>query len=81
MSKTLQIKISKKDWNNLAKTSSKSCPDCSASIINGVFVHEKGCPSEWKSYKKECKWCGGEFSPEEKNQICCSEDCLSSYYD
>jgi hypothetical protein len=49
-------------------------------MINGVYCHEIGCPDAWKDYKQECKWCGQEFIPEKKYQICCSSDCIESYY-
>ena len=56
------------------------CESCQALMINGVLCHETGCPDAWKDYKRECKWCGQEFSPETKEQVCCSDDCAESYF-
>lgn len=56
------------------------CDSCEAVRINGILCHETGCPDAWKGYKKECKWCGSEFLPEEKHQTCCCEDCAEAYY-
>ncbi len=55
------------------------CDSCEVVMVNGVRTHEKGCPNAWKDYKKECKWCGSEFKPKEKNQNCCSKSCEKSY--
>lgn len=55
------------------------CEQCNAVMINGVYCHEQGCPDAWKDYKKECKWCGQEFKPEWKEQICCCADCTVAY--
>jgi hypothetical protein len=57
---------------------SNACPSCEASMINGVFCHETGCPEAFKK-KTECKWCGSLFIPENRYQECCSEECAESY--
>ncbi len=56
---------------------SKSCNQCSALVINGVFCHEHGCPNEhkkfdsdsgeWKSVIK-CRECGCDV---EEGETCC----------
>ena len=56
------------------------CDSCNVLNINGINCHEIGCPDAWKDYKKECKWCGLEFEPEDKNQEFCCEDCAETYY-
>jgi hypothetical protein len=45
------------------------CNSCEALTINGVYCHEHGCPDAWKNKTIECKWCGNEFTPEEKEQL------------
>lgn len=57
----------------------KGCAQCVALIINGVYCHERGCPSAWKDSLRECKECGTEFVPGERAQVCCDEDCMRSY--
>jgi hypothetical protein len=54
---------------------------CEVLNINGINCHESGCPDAWKDYKKECAWCGQEFTPENDWQKCCSEDCYHDYID
>ena len=56
------------------------CDQCEVLYINGIKTHEIGCPEAWKDYTRECKWCGSEFTPEEKYQDCCCEDCAEAYY-
>lgn len=55
------------------------CPSCEASMINGVLVHEAGCPDAWRTETRECKWCGRPFKPESREQRFCDEDCARSY--
>jgi hypothetical protein len=55
------------------------CNSCEAVMINGIYCHENGCPDAWKDYKRECKWCGSMFTPEDKYQTCCSDDCAEAY--
>lgn len=56
------------------------CESCDALIINGLLCHEHGCPDSWRTYRRECPWCGQEFKPESKDQRFCDEDCAQSYY-
>jgi len=55
------------------------CESCQAIMINHVLCHESGCPDAWKDKKQNCKWCGSEFTPEEKGQRFCSDSCYLSY--
>jgi len=55
------------------------CDQCEIVYINGVKCHEIGCPDAWKDETRECKWCGYEFKPEEKNQDFCEVSCAKSY--
>ena len=57
-----------------------SCPSCELLTINGVVCHETGCPEAWKDYSRECKWCGGDFIPEERLQDCCCDECSEAYH-
>lgn len=56
------------------------CNSCGVMHINGVLCHETGCPDAWKEGTRECKWCGGEFKPEEKHQDCCGHSCSVAYH-
>jgi hypothetical protein len=56
------------------------CDSCQAMMINGVFCHEQGCPDAWKSYSRECEWCGQPFNPEKKYQKCCCDSCTEDFY-
>jgi hypothetical protein len=56
------------------------CQSCQALMINKVLCHEIGCPDAWKDYKHECKWCGNEFIPEERNQNFCDQSCCNAYF-
>jgi len=55
------------------------CSSCEVLTINGVLCHELGCPDAWRDYTRECKWCGTEFTPEDKHQDCCSHSCTMNY--
>ncbi len=55
------------------------CHSCDVLYINGVKCHEQGCPEAWKDKVRECKWCGGEFHPEERDQFFCDESCNEAY--
>lgn len=61
------------------RTATGGCDSCQVLMINGVRCHEHGCPEAWRDYKRECKWCGQEFQPEEKGQHFCSAECAESY--
>jgi len=56
-----------------------NCQQCEAVAVNGVKIHEEGCPDEWLDHDLECKWCGAGFTPEFKNQPYCSPCCYHSY--
>ena len=57
------------------------CDSCEALMINGVYCHETGCPKAPIGCKRECKWCGAEFTVESlENTLFCSTDCGDSYY-
>ena len=47
------------------------CDGCSPDVINGVFCHETGCPDAWRDYEIECRECGFDFQPEERDQVLC----------
>ena len=58
----------------------KSCDQCSATAINGVFCHERGCPNENKRWSVDewrktyaCDFCGHEVFEDES---CCQEGVL-----
>lgn len=56
------------------------CKSCEALMINGVLCHETGCPDAWKGKQKECRECGCEFTPEDKYDQFCSEDCFLCFH-
>ena len=62
------------------------CDSCEVAVINGVACHEQGCPKSHidpvtgDCYEAECAWCGQSFSPEERAQILCSEECAEAYW-
>ena len=56
-----------------------TCDDCSVLVINNVICHEHGCPSAYKTTIRECRECGNEFTPENNNQLFCSDQCYSVY--
>ena len=55
------------------------CEQCETMTINGVLCHEHGCPDAWKDYARECIWCGQQFIPEDKDQMCCCLECGADY--
>lgn len=57
-----------------------SCDSCQLLRINGVVCHEPGCTEAWQDEVRECKECGGEFKPEQRNQIFCDTHCANSCY-
>ena len=59
----------------------KRCPSCEVLYINGVRCHETGCPDAWRDEVRECKWCGTEFKPEDREQQFCDDGCYNSFYD
>ena len=56
------------------------CASCEAMTINGLYCHEQGCPDAWRDEKRECRWCGDEFVPEDAQQAHCSDECERDYY-
>ncbi len=55
------------------------CSSCEVLNLNGLNCHEVGCPEAWKDYKRECKWCGQLFTPEEKWDNYCSHSCYTGH--
>jgi hypothetical protein len=51
----------------------KMCSACASSTVNGVFVHEEGCPNT----PGECLSCGCEM---EGGHGLCGEHCSADYY-
>jgi hypothetical protein len=51
------------------------CKSCEVLYINGVKCHETGCPDAWHDDLRECKWCGGQFRPDDQYQRYCDNDC------
>ena len=64
--------------NNI-KGGGNMCISCEVLYINGVKCHETGCPDAWKDYKRECDWCGTEFTPEYDGQQFCDDSCAEDY--
>ena len=54
------------------------CPSCEASMVNGHYCHETGCPDSHLFVKRECPWCGQTFQADEPGQKYCSQDCVES---
>ena len=48
------------------------CKDCDSSTVNGVFIHEKGCPEAWRDELIPCFECGFDFQREERFQTVCT---------
>jgi len=57
----------------------EQCPSCTALMINGIYCHETGCPDSWRNTKRECKWCGRKFTPTERDQLFCTDECGMDY--
>jgi len=55
------------------------CASCNKLSINGVSCHEAGCPDSWKDYPRECRYCGQEFLPENKEDVFCCQECMEDY--
>jgi hypothetical protein len=51
------------------------CRSCDAVYVNGVLCHEQGCPDSWRTELRECRWCGTEFKPLNKDQEYCDSSC------
>jgi len=63
-----------------------ACSACEVLVICGVACHETGCPRSHidpetgEPYAVECQWCGQSFTPEERWQRVCDDECAASYY-
>lgn len=55
------------------------CNSCEVLFINGIKCHESGCPESYKDEKRTCKWCGSKFTPEDRTQQFCSDECYIDY--
>ncbi len=55
------------------------CDSCEVLVINGIRCHELGCPEAWRDKTRDCAWCGREFKPVERHQLCCSDECAELY--
>lgn len=53
------------------------CEQCDSATVNGVFVHEQGCPDTWRNEVRECRVCGEGFNPKYKLDFYCSSYCFS----
>lgn len=62
------------------RTSTGQCDSCQLLRINGVICHETGCPEAWRDSVRECRECGCEFKPKDRDQVCCSSDCQAMRY-
>ncbi len=51
------------------------CDSCQLLRINGVVCHETGCPDAWRDHARECRECGVDFQPREREQVHCSKRC------
>ena len=53
------------------------CDQCEVLVINNVQCHETGCPNSWLNpmtmtpYKRECRACADEFTPQHSHQKHC----------
>ncbi len=56
-----------------------SCGSCEVLAINGLRAHEIGCPSAWRDERRECRWCGQRFAPDQRMQRECSICCCAAY--
>ncbi|MFZ5832433.1 MAG: hypothetical protein ACOY3P_20290 [Planctomycetota bacterium] len=54
------------------------CDGCQILSVNGQLCHEAGCPDAWRDYQIECRNCGTEFYPEDRDQSACSPCCAAA---
>ena len=54
------------------------CDQCDCLNINGMNVHELGCPNAWKDEKRLCKECGRKFKPLNRHHRVCM-DCINDF--
>ena len=73
MTKTLDHTINKK------RVYKVSCKGCSVLVINNHICHERGCPYAYIDQVRECRECGNNFTPENNNQLFCSDQCYAIY--
>lgn len=80
MTNTNEVQLS--DVDGRENEESVKCESCNASMINGIFCHETGCPDAWKNHKYSCKNCGCDFTPESKDDsfVVCGHVCFVNYY-
>jgi hypothetical protein len=62
------------------KTRTITCNSCEVLVINNIICHESGCPDAWMDETRSCKWCGGKFKPEGRDQKFCDDECAEAYY-
>lgn len=55
------------------------CTQCEMLAVNGHACHEDGCPEAWRTERRECRWCGSSFQPDERRATCCSPCCRAAY--
>ena len=55
------------------------CQSCNEMMINGIRCHEIGCPDSWMGKEHECKECGCVFTPADKWEQFCSNQCHCAY--
>lgn len=70
----------RKYYNNGHPVTLNGCDGCNVIKVNGILVHEQGCPDQWRDQKIDCFECGFEFRPEEKFQTICA-GCLEKDID
>lgn len=56
------------------------CSQCEMLRINGVVTHEHDCPDAWRTEQRECPECGCVFTPDERHQKCCCDECFCGYH-
>lgn len=55
------------------------CQSCNVMHIQGVRVHERGCPDAHRDEIRDCEWCGSQFSPADGSAKFCSTSCHNSF--
>ena len=55
------------------------CPNCDSMTVNGVYIHEIGCNTDYLHTIRECAWCGQEFQPKHQDQAWCTKSCEKAY--
>lgn len=62
------------------KDKHNNCDSCVATMIQGVYCHEQGCPEAWRDQTYECKFCGEAFKSKNQHTILCCDECVEAYY-